>query len=261
MKKKTVKQKKRGVSKETRKSISESGRKRDSKKQFLVRAATGLILIVFFCAILFLFPPFALSIFMGTALATVLIVEWPRLFPCTKRKKKCCIGKISLSGILFFVIYPTIPFIFAVLLNQNLEYRRLLFYMALLVALFDFGSYAFGSLLGKHKIAPSISPRKTWEGAIGGYLSVTGLLFFFFKRTGTYTTITGGILILALCISALALSGDLFESFLKRRVGIKDTASFLPEHGGFMDRFDAMLFVIPFFYLFKEFLGHLFGLI
>ena len=248
----------------------EVGKKRDSKKDFIVRAATGLVLILFFIAVLFLLPPFALSTFMGVALLTVFFVEWPRLFPCTrlrsqllraKEKKTCCIGNMTLAGGLFFLIYPTIPFILAVMLNQNLEYRKLLFYMALSVSLFDFGSYAFGSLFGKNKIAPSISPRKTWEGAIGGYLVVTSMLFFLFWRAGTNMAPLISALLISLCVCALALSGDLFESFLKRRVGIKDTASFLPGHGGFMDRFDAMLFAIPFFYFFKEFLGYLFGLV
>ena len=235
--------------------------RRDSKKQFLIRSTTGLILILFFCSLLFLFPPFALSAFLGAALLVIFFVEWPRLFPKKPKGKKKTINLANKTGLLLFPLYPTISVVFAILLNQNLEYRKLLFYMAILVAIFDVGSYAFGSLLGKNKIAPSISPRKTWEGALGGYLLVTGTLIFLFNRVGTQTSIIGGTLLISLFICSLALSGDLLESFLKRKAGIKDSANFLPGHGGFMDRFDGMFLLVPFFYFFKEFLGSLFGLV
>lgn len=118
----------------------------------------------------------------------------------------------------------------------------------------DVGAYFSGKAFGKRKLAPSISPGKSWEGAIGGWLAL--LLI------GAVTAASGSLpdtfpskvlalagwsgLILALTVVSMAsVVGDLFESLLKRRAGMKDSSSLLPGHGGVLDRIDALIPVLP----------------
>lgn len=112
----------------------------------------------------------------------------------------------------------------------------------------DTMAYVTGSLVGSHKFFERISPKKTWEGIAGGILFTLGFAFimeYFFKSTTTANWV-----VLALIASCAGIAGDLFESVLKRRLGIKDSGKMFPGHGGLLDRFDALLFVIPFFYLY-----------
>jgi phosphatidate cytidylyltransferase len=116
----------------------------------------------------------------------------------------------------------------------------------------DTGAYAVGKLIGRHKMAPRISPGKTWEGAIGGFAAgfaaVAGL-HALFDLPGEWAA----ILPLAALVPVAAVLGDLLESWIKRRMGIKDASGFIPGHGGFMDRMDSVLFVVPVVYLFAAF--------
>ena len=114
-----------------------------------------------------------------------------------------------------------------------------------------------GNIVGKHKIAPIISPGKTWEGALGGYIfACLGLSAVLYELKGKREV--ASILIFTLTVCALSLAGDLFESFLKRRARIKDTGGILPGHGGFLDRFDGIIFAVMFFYYFREYIQELF---
>lgn len=111
----------------------------------------------------------------------------------------------------------------------------------------DTGAYAVGRLLGSHHMAPAISPGKTWEGFAGGYLAGIGAAVAIPLALG----LEPGPAILALSASALpgaAVLGDLAESALKRRIGVKDTSTLLPGHGGLLDRMDSLLFVGPCLY-------------
>ena len=113
----------------------------------------------------------------------------------------------------------------------------------------DTFAYFTGSLLGRHKLCPEISPNKTIEGFVGGIigtmLSVTGLgvLFSF-----PLLPMAG----LGLCIALVATLGDLVESVIKRATGIKDSGSLIPGHGGILDRFDSVMFTVPFVYYFVQ---------
>ncbi len=112
----------------------------------------------------------------------------------------------------------------------------------------DTFAYFTGSLLGSHKLCPSISPNKTVEGFLGSLIGTTasvaalGGLFFGFPIEE--------MAILGFCISILATLGDLVESVMKRHTGIKDSGSLIPGHGGVLDRFDSVLFTAPFVYYF-----------
>ena len=120
-----------------------------------------------------------------------------------------------------------------------------------ITALNDIGAYFAGTNLGRRKMAPSISPGKSWEGAIGGSLvsiaagaAFGGLLFDISLVDG---------LALGLISGTLAPVGDLIESMAKREIGIKDSGRLLPGHGGFLDRLDAILFCAPAAFLYLRF--------
>ncbi|MCS7295400.1 MAG: phosphatidate cytidylyltransferase [Chloroflexota bacterium] len=113
----------------------------------------------------------------------------------------------------------------------------------------DTGAYAVGRLLGRHKLAPRISPKKTWEGAIGGYIGgfVAVLVLNGWLDTGVNWQTA---LHLAVPFPLAAITGDLFESWMKRRMGVKDASRLLPGHGGFLDRLDSLILTFPLLYLF-----------
>jgi phosphatidate cytidylyltransferase len=117
----------------------------------------------------------------------------------------------------------------------------------------DSAQYYTGRALGRRPLAPSISPKKTLEGALGG------MVF------GTASMVIGGglvfpgarlpiLLLVGASISALGIVGDLFESLLKRSAGIKDSGSVIPGHGGVLDRIDSWLFAAPVYYVFVRYL-------
>ncbi len=129
---------------------------------------------------------------------------------------------------------------------------RLLVAFILIAALDDIGAYFVGTALGKHKMAPSISPNKSWEGFAGGW--VTSLLagLAFGALLPDELGITHGLAIGAIC-GLLAPAGDLVESLFKREIGIKDSGRLLPGHGGFLDRLDAIVFCAPVVALYLRF--------
>lgn len=110
----------------------------------------------------------------------------------------------------------------------------------------DIGAFAFGRLIGGPKIAPSISPSKTWAGLVGGIVSVAAVILVVFTiRTEQWPNQWGIALPLAMIgavlIAVIAQAGDFFESWLKRRAGMKDSGSIIPGHGGLFDRIDGLL--------------------
>lgn len=118
----------------------------------------------------------------------------------------------------------------------------------------DSGAYFVGTFLGKHKLCPEISPKKTVEGAVGGVLTV-GLVFavyaFFYRMVMGYRGIPFEvnylyIVLMGFICGVLGIVGDLSASLVKRQFGIKDFGNIMPGHGGLMDRFDSVLFVAPF---------------
>ena len=129
---------------------------------------------------------------------------------------------------------------------------HLLSYFFLVLMGADAGAYYVGRALGKHKLAPSISPGKTWEGAIGGLVAALAMAtlahFWFFRELPLKY-----ILPLAAVMTVVGILGDLAESALKRGAGAKDAANILPGHGGMLDRLDSLLFNAPLIYYFARF--------
>lgn len=107
----------------------------------------------------------------------------------------------------------------------------------------DTGAYVFGRLFGRHKLFPRISPKKTWEGAVGGVVSAFGGAYAIWLYSSDFSL--ANWLILALIITVCATFGDLVESLLKRSLNVKDSSNILPGHGGILDRFDGVLLASP----------------
>ena len=110
----------------------------------------------------------------------------------------------------------------------------------------DIAAYFSGRALGRHKLAPSISPGKTWEGAVGAAIAV--LLFGFGVLVALGARQPGGALAIGLALlawTAISIIGDLFESLLKRQAGLKDSGNILPGHGGILDRIDSLTSTLP----------------
>ncbi len=130
--------------------------------------------------------------------------------------------------------------------------KHLLSFFFLVIMGADTGAYYVGRSLGKHKLAPKISPGKTWEGVVGGLIAAlvlaTAAHYWFFKELPLKWTLP-----LAAVMTILGILGDLTESALKRSAGAKDAAKILPGHGGILDRLDSLLFNAPLVYYFAHF--------
>jgi len=132
--------------------------------------------------------------------------------------------------------------------NQKLSAHLLSFFFLIIMGA-DAGAYYSGRALGKHKLAPAISPGKTWEGVAGGVLVALAMAalahFWFFRELPLKWALP-----LAFVMAVVGILGDLTESALKRSAGAKDAAKLLPGHGGVLDRLDSLLFNAPLIYYF-----------
>jgi phosphatidate cytidylyltransferase len=129
-----------------------------------------------------------------------------------------------------------------------LENGRFILLLAVtIIVLADVGGYLFGKAFGRHKLAPTISPGKTWEGLFGGMalqiLLVLGLVL------NVEITSVLNLCFLIFPVAIFSVIGDLFESMLKRHRGVKDSSNLLPGHGGFLDRLDGVMAALPLFFV------------
>jgi phosphatidate cytidylyltransferase len=144
------------------------------------------------------------------------------------------------SGVL--VVAGWVVLVPASLALATLEPRRLLAVLAL-VWVADSAAYFVGRAWGRHKLAPSISPGKTWEGALGGVAGA--LVWAIICRSVFEDAAWPAYLAAAALLAAASIVGDLFESAAKRRAGVKDSGTLLPGHGGILDRIDSATAVLP----------------
>jgi phosphatidate cytidylyltransferase len=123
----------------------------------------------------------------------------------------------------------------------------LIFFLLLVTWASDTGAYVVGTLYGRHRLAPTISPKKTIEGLVGGLIGA--IMVAYAARWWFLPELSGlDCLVLATLLTITGLWGDLTESAMKRSVGIKDSGGILPGHGGMLDRLDSLLFSAPAFY-------------
>ena len=156
----------------------------------------------------------------------------------------------NISLTLFSIIYISVPFtlMFYIpnIFTEEWDFK-IAFLPFLLVWTNDTFAYLSGISLGKHKFFPSISPKKSWEGAIGGGIFTIIMSMLIANYTGL--SILEHV-IMAIIVVVFGIYGDLIESMYKRNVGIKDSGNIIPGHGGILDRMDSILYVLPAIYIF-----------
>lgn len=163
--------------------------------------------------------------------------------------------KFNDAATIMFVSLVITCFLSNILLLRRMETHGL-FYMIMAIVCFswatDVFAYLVGMLIGKHRFAPHISPKKTIEGSLGGtlisILVTLGAVAIYCKVTSYHASISLVLLYAALC-SVIGQVGDLAFSYIKRSYGIKDFGNILPGHGGVLDRLDSLIFLAPFFYM------------
>jgi phosphatidate cytidylyltransferase len=207
------------------------------------------------------YEPNALSLWAGVCAVAPLVYGGLLVF-----RKDMRGGLASVAASVFGVFYVALPLSLLIDLRGNPLQGFLIVFILFSVWAGDIAAYYVGKNFGKHKLAPIVSPNKSWEGAIASSfasLAVAALIFkyqydlpnlfsdpfgifwggFDVLRTGFPWT---HVILLGLFTNVAAQLGDLFESALKRGAGVKDSGTLLPGHGGVLDRIDALLFAIPF---------------
>lgn len=216
--------------------------------------ASGILIFIVAFAMMWLFDKSSdldsryLMITGGLVLYIILLL--PLMFICELfRKSATPIANIATS--LMGVVYVAMPLsllLFIPLLLGGGEWKpwTLLFYIFIIWAN-DVFAYLFGITLGKHRLFERISPKKSWEGFVGGLIGAMGMGYL-------AATIMGGDHIewigMALIAAITGVFGDLVESLFKRSVDVKDSGQVIPGHGGWLDRFDALLLSVPFAFIY-----------
>jgi len=160
----------------------------------------------------------------------------------------------KLSYYLVSLIYVALPFgLMNFFFYLQSDFNQMLPLLSLFVLVWtgDVFAYLSGTFFGKHKLFPRISPKKTWEGSIGGLLFALIAAYIFYLLAGHFSLEIW--LSYAAILVVAATIGDLAESMLKRNSGVKDSGTLFPGHGGVLDRFDAVLFATPFALVFLNF--------
>ncbi len=169
-----------------------------------------------------------------------------------------CLGFAHFGKAFLLSAYATLGF--ASLAALRIEGVEAVILTLLIPWMSDTGAYFSGMLFGKHKMAPVISPKKTWEGFFGGWVFSIGCaaLLAVIYNWIYYPTLhfyPGRYALIALVLAPLSVLGDLLASLIKRRCGIKDYGNIMPGHGGVMDRFDSVVLIAPLLYLLIWLLG------
>ncbi len=198
--------------------------------ELATRTAVGIILIlVALVSALFGGTVFAVLVAL---IATIMYLEWSRM-----------VGHWGLSWRIYGFFYCLLPAVALLWIRERAQYEGigqgfdLLIWVFLVVWATDIGAYFAGRTIGGAKLAPSISPNKTIAGLIGGVVSAALMAGAWVY----YVHLPAALLWLAVPFALAAQMGDLFESGLKRRAGVKDSGTWLPGHGGLLDRLDGLV--------------------
>jgi len=159
----------------------------------------------------------------------------------------------DIAAAAFPVLYLGLPIGTFVALHA-MAGREVVILLLFVIVISDSAQYFTGRWLGRTKLAPAISPKKTVEGALGGFVAAPALMAAVAPWSLPGRS-TGWVLLVGLVIVGLGIAGDLFESLLKRSAGVKDSSALIPGHGGVLDRIDAMLFAAPVFYILLRYGG------
>ncbi len=254
----------------------------------MIRILTGLVLVVIFFGGIWFLPPWLLLVIAEGVLLLALVeyarlaealgARVPRAVSAAAAMATCAAvglgvplelplvaALVGLGGVVvatrapapgvlgdiaaavFPAIYLGLP-LGAFVALRALAGREAVLLLLATVVVSDSAQYFTGRLFGRTRLSPAISPKKTVEGAIGGFvlapIAMAALAHWWLPgRT------TGWVLLVGLALVGLGIAGDLFESLLKRSAGVKDSSALVPGHGGVLDRIDAMLFAAPVFYI------------
>jgi len=212
---------------------------------FTQRLLTSIFVGGIFFAII-LFAPSIISSLLFCAIALLIcFLELPHLASPTT------------ASFWLLCAYILNPFIMLAIINYVMQDSWLTMMFFCIVFANDTGAYIAGNLLGRHLMFPKISPKKTWEGFVGGIFgcfAALAVLQPLIHHANTYNLYLPNksvpyLFIIACAISSAATLGDFFESWLKRTAGVKDSGSLLPGHGGLFDRFDGIILAIPVFFM------------
>lgn len=196
---------------------------------------------------------FIFSLLVGVSMELLPIISITVIFPLfftlvlTELWKKHDHPLLNIGVLVLGIIYVVVPFYLTIDLNlRNTQFLPSVAGMLILIWTNDSFAFITGKLFGKHKLFERLTPKKTWEGCIGGIIFTLiggGIIGTFVNEGYTFFWMVSAII-----IAPCSIFGDLLESLFKRSINIKDSGSILPGHGGVLDRFDAALFTIPFFY-------------
>ena len=206
------------------------------RQVFMRRVITGLIFGILFWGVFLYAPPILFSLLLALVALLIASFEWTNFYNID-----------SWSFWLILPIYPLLPFALLIAMNHVAAYRPLLFFLFAIAFAHDTGSYIVGKMIGKHKIWPAISPNKTWEGFIGGFIT-TVVVAYFIRFLTPFTAIEA--LFAGAIIAGGGFIGDIIVSAIKRDIGLKDTGNLIPGHGGILDRIDSLAIAAPSFFYF-----------
>jgi phosphatidate cytidylyltransferase len=212
-----------------------------------LRCITAVIIGVATASAYLLLKPFILSGIIFCIGLYILCVE------CTLLCRKHAYTYAVLFGIYFYISFAFSILIYWAAREHTKHFIAL---VTVLATSTDIGSYIAGVCWGKYKMAPRLSPRKTWEGLCGGLFATIGIMYIASKAWyPILVKITGPFIMFFIIFSIgstlSGLCGDLFISFLKRNAGVKDTGNLLPGHGGLLDRFDSILGITLYIWIWK----------
>jgi len=167
-------------------------------------------------------------------------------YPKSQRLLKARLTRLLMGAILLVVAWVSLLY-----LRYQADGQFWVIYIVAVVAAADVGGYFFGKMFGSRKLAPLVSPGKTWEGFIGGLivsqLLALGLFSYFSSSEQSPLPALNVFLLVTALLAAVSVLGDLLESLLKRGCGLKDSGSILPGHGGVLDRLDGLVAALPVF--------------
>lgn len=159
---------------------------------------------------------------------------------------------------LFSLVYVIIPLVLIHFIGLTYAepagftyHPAIIMFMFILTWTFDTFAYLIGKSIGKHKIMPSISPKKSWEGFAGGFI-FTLLISYLINPLFVFKNSQFNPYIFAMILPFTATLGDFLESHFKRQAGVKDSGKFIPGHGGMLDRMDAFMITIPILYIYLK---------
>lgn len=167
------------------------------------------------------------------AFAGLMLLEWRRLTGG------------GMAWMALGLVYVLVPCLALVWMREESGDPFLVLVLFVCVWASDTGAYAFGRLIGGPKLAPRISPNKTWAGLCGAMLASAAVLVAALLGFAVHPLSLPMTVLLGAAIGVIGQAGDLFESWVKRRFGAKDSGTLIPGHGGALDRLDSMLFVAP----------------